>query len=234
MPCIAGGQEPTNIIDFLKTTIRARFGIEDIPDGWLYFPQSLGGLGLASPFVSLLQSRDAVLASPDPLIQGMHAAEERQYQGARLQFINNFSFRKSQHNSYGGWAVPQGVNPNDPNGFLSFEEYTRYREEYNFGHDSQVHHVWRKLVIDRVPETSVEQDGRLQAAFDVLGTGFGRPGDVTNISSNWHDMTPYWRWVSNMYGPEIVQKFGGLRIVDRGVLPMGMVSLFMGRKVTWK
>ncbi len=36
------------------------------------------------------------------------------------------------------------------------------------------------------------------------------------------------------YGPEIVGRFGGLRIVDAGLLPMGMVTLFREKRVKWQ
>ena len=41
---------------------------------------------------------------------------------------------------------------------------------------------------------------------------------------SWHTMTPYWRWVVQLYGPDMIERFGGLNIVDRGLLPIGMVS----------
>lgn len=34
----------TSVVEYLKNTIRERFGVSDIPDGYLYFPTSLGGL----------------------------------------------------------------------------------------------------------------------------------------------------------------------------------------------
>jgi hypothetical protein len=36
-----------------------------------------------------------------------------------------------------------------------------------------------------------------------------------------------------MYGPEIVEKFGGLSVVDPGLLPIGMVSMFRERRTKW-
>lgn len=36
-------------------------------------------------------------------------------------------------------------------------------------------------------------------------------------------MSPYWRWVTVMYGPEIVERFGDLSMVDTGVLPKGII-----------
>lgn len=54
----------SNVVDFLKTTLEARFGIKNIPDGYLYFPTSLGGLELQNPFIGVIQIRDAVFEQP--------------------------------------------------------------------------------------------------------------------------------------------------------------------------
>lgn len=39
-------------------------------------------------------------------------------------------------------------------------------------------------------------------------------------------MEAYWKWVAQLYGPDVTKKFGGLRIVDSGLLPISIVSLF--------
>ncbi len=41
----------------------------------------------------------------------------------------------------------------------------------------------------------------------------------------------YDRWVAGLYGKEVAEAFGGLGIVERGLLPMGIVSLFKSGKV---
>ncbi len=46
-------------------------------------------------------------------------------------------------------------------------------------------------------------------------------------------MEPYWKWIVAMYGPEIAERFGGLDIVDRGLLPLGMVRYFRDKRMTW-
>ena len=113
--------------------------------------------------------------------------------------------------------------------FMGFDEYVRYREEIDVGHDTQVHHVFERLM-QRPGEESVDLGGsRVGAALSALRAN--QPG---GISSNWFGMEPYWRWAAMMYGPEIVDRFGGLDIVDAGLLPMGMVSYFRDKKVTWQ
>lgn len=219
---------PNNIIDFLKATIRSRFGVDDIPDGWFYFPQSLGGLNLSSPFVSLLQRRDAVLKSSEPLLAAMHSADERAYRKLQSAFLDgtHSSNRRGLQQ-----RVSDLLEGTTRDYCLSFEDFVKCREDFDLGHDCQVGDVWETLAIKAIEETSVDLDELLQHAINALG--YVGP-TTTDIHSSWHAMKPYWKWVTNMYGPEIVERFGGLQIIDNGALPMGMVSQSMGKRVTWK
>jgi hypothetical protein len=47
-------------------------------------------------------------------------------------------------------------------------------------------------------------------------------------------MDAYWKWVAQMYGPEIMGRFGGMNLVDRGMIPVGMVGYFRGRRTKWE
>lgn len=53
-----------NVTKYLKDKIKERFAVEDVSDGFLFFPAELGGLGLKSPFVNLLQIRQSVPEDP--------------------------------------------------------------------------------------------------------------------------------------------------------------------------
>lgn len=44
-------------------------------------------------------------------------------------------------------------------------------------------------------------------------------------------MEAYWKWTAQLYGPEMIERFGGLRAVEPGLLPIGMVGLFRDEKV---
>jgi hypothetical protein len=46
-------------------------------------------------------------------------------------------------------------------------------------------------------------------------------------------MDPYWKFVTQLYGPDVIERFGNLDIVDAGLLPIGMVSLFKGKRTQW-
>jgi hypothetical protein len=46
-----------------------------------------------------------------------------------------------------------------------------------------------------------------------------------------HALDWYGKWVVNMYGEEVVRKFGGLEVVDPNLIPIGMVELFKSSRM---
>ncbi len=61
-----GGGSATSVVQRLKQMLLQRFGVNNVPDGYLFFPAELGGLALQSPFVPLLQVR----ASGNAVVRG--------------------------------------------------------------------------------------------------------------------------------------------------------------------
>ena len=57
---------------------------------------------------------------------------------------------------------------------------------------------------------------------------------LRGITAQWSSMEAYWKWITQMYGPEMIDKFGGLNVVDFGLLPIGMVSMFRQRRTKWQ
>ncbi|KAF2185356.1 hypothetical protein K469DRAFT_688141 [Zopfia rhizophila CBS 207.26] len=114
--------------------------------------------------------------------------------------------------------------------FFSFEEYVKYREEFNGGNKADLVALYREL-LKRPREESIDASVEVKQALDQLRTHTGSPG---GIMANWSSMEAYWKWVAQMYGPEMVERFGGLSVVDPGLLPIGMVSLFRDRRVKWQ
>ncbi|KAF2637890.1 hypothetical protein P280DRAFT_482339 [Massarina eburnea CBS 473.64] len=86
-----------NVIQFLKMTIEERFGVKDMPDGFLFFPVKLGDMSFAnsrsqpdlkSPFVSLLQTQDSVKKNPYDVMHEYTELEREDYAQAKLQAIS--------------------------------------------------------------------------------------------------------------------------------------------------
>ena len=58
---------------YLKAELAARFGVENIPDGFFYFPIDLGGLGMRNPIIPLSLVCEEALT--DPMVEFDEAFE---------------------------------------------------------------------------------------------------------------------------------------------------------------
>ena len=198
----------SNVVDHLKSTIQTRFDISDIPDGYFYFPTHLGGLELHNPFIPLLQLRDTVLHDPNSVIADFLVEEEEVYEEAKAKFENgNISLK---------WVQDPKFIPEDPQTFLSFQEFAKYREEFATRTDADLRQVFSSL-LQQPQKQSVDLN------LDDEGIAKGSQGEGG-----------YWRWVAKLYGPDIRERFGGLSIVEGGLLPMGMVNLYRSGRVKWQ
>ncbi|KAF2814742.1 uncharacterized protein BDZ99DRAFT_566688 [Mytilinidion resinicola] len=218
-----GDTESKSVVEYLKKTIQERFGVANIPDGFLFFPVELGGLDLRSPFVNLLQIRDAVLERPTDLLKDFFEAERDQYRKAKAAFEGGATRRNSYYLGDPEWEPPA----DEKDVFMSFEEFIRYREDYASDFSNGLVQVFEKL-LQRPQEESINPTPQVLEGTQTLQTG--TPANLRN----WHSMEPYWKWVTQMYGPEMMERFGGLNVVDPGLLPIGMVSLFRGKRVNWQ
>ena len=215
----------SSVAEFLKSLIRERFGIEDVPDGFLLFPVELGGLDLKNPFVSLLQIHESVCKDPKHMLDEFKEAEQDAYRQAKTTFdkgqIEDIRYEVDDPD----WKPAQGADE-----FMSFEEFTRYREEFAADHlGANLLKVYNDL-LERPREESIDVSVKVKQAIDQLSG----QSNLKGITNNWHGMEPYWKWVAQLYGPEVVGRFGGLNVVDPRLLPIGMVSLFREKRVKWQ
>ncbi|KAK0263373.1 hypothetical protein LTS09_002565 [Friedmanniomyces endolithicus] len=217
----SGEEKGGSFVEYLKTVIAARQGVTDIPDGYFYFPKELGGLEVQSPFITLLQVRDTVLADSAKLFQDFEAAELEAYRAAKRLFEDGEPQRKRRRTT----NDDSGYQPENPDDFLTFEEYTQYREELNFGFRNQLVDVFNRLLEKPAPRAlETDGSGEVRTRLRMLQTG---------RLCEWRRMQPYWKHVAQLYGPEMLERFGGFEIVETGLLPMGMVTLFRSGRVKW-
>ncbi|MCJ1300613.1 hypothetical protein MMC08_003410, partial [Hypocenomyce scalaris] len=160
------------------------------------------------------------------LLDEFEEAEAEDYMTVKRDFESRKP-AKQRHPDMEDWTFM----PEDPETFFSFEEYTKYREELNYGYENELAEVYEKL-LEKPNEMSIDCDdnGNVKVALNSLDNQSGLKG----ILDNWYSMEPYWKWVAQLYGPEMIERFGGFRIVDPGLLPMGMISLFRSGRVQWQ
>ncbi|KAI7535212.1 hypothetical protein KC331_g12150 [Hortaea werneckii] len=214
-----------NFIEFLKTRIAERHGVRDIPDGYFYLPTELGGLEIQSPFISLLQVRDAVVEDHESLFKEWEESTMAAYRRAK----RNFEEGKTRK---GRRPLNQESQRDERHSFFSFEDFMKYPEELNHGPKHNLTDVYTKL-LEQPSELPIDSDtnGEVQRALEELVDRLGTTS--TTKLTNWAWMQPYWKWIAEMYGPELIERFGGFQIVDAGLLPMGMVGLFRSGRVQW-
>ncbi|KAM0331321.1 hypothetical protein ACHAQA_002991 [Verticillium albo-atrum] len=218
----------SSVAEHLKKTIENRFGITDIPDGYLFFPVEMGGLDLKSPFVTLLQIRDSFTESPSALLERFHKSERDAYEIVKERFLSGGLNHLRYSLNEPDWK-PESREEQE--NFMTFAQYTRFREEFRFPDNKvQVQDVFKSMMEEPKPMRLSPDTGKITSALQHLG-GHRNP---RSLLSNWSSMEPYWQWVTMMYGPEIVDRFGGLNFVDSGLLPTGMVSIFREKRVTWQ
>jgi hypothetical protein len=216
--------EGGNVVQFLKQTIEERFQVKDIPDGFLFFPVELGGLDLKSPFVGLLQIRESVKENPYDFVDEFEKKERKDYAEAKTRFDRGDMSEKRSGQEDNDFKPTK-----DADVFFSFEEYVRYREQYGPSAKANILHTYRSLM-KRPQEESIDVSTQILHAINRLSG----QSNLKGIKGNWGVMEPYWKWVAQMYGPEMCERFGGLNVVDPGLLPIGMVSMFREKRIKWQ
>lgn len=221
------GANSTSVVEYLKSVLEQRFQVKDIPDAYLFFPVELGGLDLQSPFISILQIRESILKDPSTLLDSFEESEREKYSRAKAAFEKGEVAEQRYALEDPDW---EPVEKEDKEQFMSFDEFTRWREEFSFGFGNELCAVYGKLLQKPVQQSLDLDNARISSGLSALN----QQGNLRGILGDWNTMEAYWKWVVMLYGPEVVDRFGGLNIVDPGLLPMGMVRLFRDKRVKWQ
>jgi hypothetical protein len=198
-----------NAGEHLKGIIASRFGVKELPDGYLYFPLSMGGLGLQNPFVGLYLISGQVVKNPDELVDQYLDDEEARYRTLKTRFETRGE--GASHNLFVGseWDDLKDQE------FMSFEEFCRYRERTS----KLLCDTYNRLVA--APRAvDVELKGEVKAAL-------AREED-------WDEMDGYDKWVVQLFHKDMIKRFGGLNIVDKGLLPMGLMGMLRQSRFKWQ
>ncbi|KAL8794441.1 MAG: hypothetical protein Q9195_003028 [Heterodermia aff. obscurata] len=207
-----------SVTDHLRGLIGERFGVKEVPDAFLYLPEELGGLSLCNPFVPFLIIRDQLLKSPEQPMEDFFEQEKERYRNARDLF----------HVS-GGW-VPnsRGIlvsaserhsssTTKGEENFMSMTEFTQHRESTSL----ELKDTYEQLC--RTPWTdNINMSTEVLAAMERM-TGTSR----TRFEGDQ-------KWLLQLCSPQLLQRFGGLSIVDKGLLPLGVMTMLRSKRVTWQ
>ena len=195
-----------NVGEYLRIELASRFGVEGISDGFFYFPIELGGLGVRNPLIPLFLARKESLKDPGVKLDEAFELEEADYNNAKQSYEDGTSMSGLVHPT-------ADIEP-----FMSLHEYTRYREETSI----HLHQAYIDLLAP--PESAiVEPTPDIQNAvqkLDPVPAGQGR--------------SLYEHWLLQLYGADIIKKYGGLALGEKKLLPIGLAGMLRGEKIRWQ
>jgi len=207
-----------NAAQVVKAVLRQKFAVDNVPDGLIYFPMSLGGLALRNPFISLQAMRANVVEDPNVILDEAFEDEAQAYRQAKSDFETSASRTWNPH------------HVDRPDEFISWEEYTRNRR----ARSKPFQRAWLELQ-EVVAEEPLKLTPRVERLLGKLPAGGeAGVGAEEGILREWERMTPYWKVIVSLYAEEMEGRFGGLAVVEKALLPMGLVGLWRGRKVKWE
>lgn len=192
----------------LKKMISQRFEIplSDIPDGYIYFPPEFGGLGLKNPFINLCLIRDAVVDDPEKEVDSFFEQEARDWRNARASFETGAMRARRFSRAY-DFSDLEG----EP--FMSLEEFRSYRERLS----ESLGRTFQVLVEEPTPK-ELTLKGAVRAVLEPY---------------QWHELSSYDQWVLQLFSKDMIARFGGLNVVEKGLLPLGLMGMLRQSKFQW-
>ena len=208
------------LVSHLKGLIASHFGITDIPDAFIFLPESLGGLGVRNPFISCFLVRENVYESPSKRLDDFLADEKESYKEVKREFEarspqeRRALFRSIYMDKYGILKGPTVIPESQLDTFMSIEEFTKFRE----ARSTSLCRAYQDLM--RVPHnTHVVYSKEVQEL--LKHSGLGKADEEI-------------KWLLQYYAKELEEKCGELTVVDRKLLPLGVLTILRKRKVSWQ
>lgn len=207
-----------NVTDYLRGVLKERFGTDDtVPDGFFYFPVELGGLGLRNPFINAFATYKKSFRDAGERIDRAFEEEQEEYERLKERWDSGEQHRSTKRIKHASLAREgeTGTDSEADEPFMSFDEYTRYREEVS----THLRNAYTNL-LECPPEERVE------TPTEILST----------LRSSGMEESPYWLWIYNLYAGDMKQRFGGqgLQLGERDLLPVGLVGVLRSEKVRWE
>jgi hypothetical protein len=216
----------SNVCKYLKGLIEQRFGVSDVPDAFIFLPESLGGLNVRNPFIDPFLVRERVSESPKALMQKFLKDEDELYNDFKQQFEELSEQAKKRRrriiytDSYGESSISPQLEK-DLETFMSKEDFISCRESTS----PELAALYVKLM--QIPtKKRVPISARVSQTMRRL--------KVVQPDLAGKDMEAEIEWLLQMYERELVAKCGGMSIVDKNLLPLGILTILRKKKVAWQ
>ena len=216
----------TSVTDHLKQMIERRFGVTDVPDAFIFLPEQLGGLGVRNPFIASFLVRDEVYKNPSDRLKKFLKEEKEDYEDGKRMFEEMGELGRRRHfrniytNEYGEHSKT-AIAEDDLDKFFSFDDFTRSRERLSLGlcrayKDLMRVPVKQEAVMSRKVKNTLAKHARIQPELE------------------WGNLDPEMKWLLQLHSEELFAKCGELSIVDKNLLPLGILTILRKRKVGWQ
>lgn len=252
-----------SVTQYLKKMIAERVGVTDVPDGFLYFPTSMGGLGLQNPFVDLYLIRDRVTEDPLRLMNRFFEHEESVYREKKRRFEEKEGVNRT--------ALPtRDVDEMSLSSEQLLDMPNDEEEEISWGQPpdgwaSQPINTWETTAISFTgPEYHdlrnspfmdyAEYTQHREITSATLGSlytrllrtptplGINLQGEAAILAQHIEardeeggsGWSSYDKWVLQLYAKETIAQFGSLDIVEEGLLPMGLMKMLRQSRFKWQ
>ncbi|KAJ2991443.1 hypothetical protein NUW58_g2511 [Xylaria curta] len=222
-----------SVVDYLRSKIEERFGVPDVPDAFIFLPEQLGGLGVKNPFIPYLAYRNRLLesesdSSPDTIMSTYLTSERAQYNISRTSFgkLTTTEERLGRLHAvydndiwfeYARLVLDKVLRPEEDDDFMSFEEYTRYRESTS----QSLGRAYVKL-LDVPNQKGANLEPFVTEALRRAGLSESNSPKVLQI-----------QWVLQLYQDELKERWGGPTLVDEKYLPLGLLTMMRRKGVQW-
>ncbi|RDW89164.1 hypothetical protein BP6252_01196 [Coleophoma cylindrospora] len=213
----------SNVTTHLKTIMKERFRIDDIPDAFIYLPEQLGGLGLLNPFISPFLFRDTVTPIPDARLRKAITQSRTDYNKAKRIF--GFLSKQERHRRlrqlYPGEFDVANIADTELDRFFSYEEFVQYDESIN----PDLAYAYKDLMTLPVKKDII-MSRRITEAVDTIA--------VIQPELNQATLSSEIKWILTFYERELFERCGGLSIIEKNLLPLGILKILRKRRVAWQ
>ncbi|CAI6333126.1 unnamed protein product [Periconia digitata] len=212
------GSHNGSVTEYLQEKISHRFGVDDVPESFLFLPEACGGLGLTNPFISFFLTRKDLEKNPRQLIKDFQKQEKKDYLDAKNAYAKlSETQRHDRFVSAFGSPPTNTAILSEP--FPPFSTLTDIR----LNHSVKLWRAYEKLM--QTPQTQgVELSQENAYLFNELKESHGL---------SYEHMTEE-KWLMNLYADELRGKFGSLSIVDKNMLPEGTMKMIRERRKPWQ
>ena len=210
----------SSLTDHIKHLLTTRFGASSVPDAFIFMPEQFGGLGVLNPFTTLSLSHN-VFEKPEKVMRDFLKEERDTYNKAKERFESlgqQGRLRKLEVIYPEKDKITNIFTDGDTDTFMSFEEYTRWRE--SAANTVCLYEAYKDLC--RVPEDDVETSREVDSELRRLHrtqSGFG-----------YWQLSSEERWVVQLYSEELFERYGGLSLVDKNWLPFRALKMLRGEE----